>query len=80
MKSPFPPLSQQYCGACRYRVEGQCRRHSPPPLLVREAEVTESLSGSAPLRFLAVWPDVDVADWCGDWTPTDDVERLALAA
>lgn len=76
MKSPFPPLDQQNCASCRYRVEGQCRRHSPASQVVSDVQP----ESRGPKLFLAVWPIVDTVDWCGDWAPKDADERLALTA
>lgn len=49
----FNRLAVKQCSTCRYRVEMECRRHSP---------VTEASRGGHRL-----WPYTDDCDWCGDW-------------
>lgn len=52
MTNTYLPLREQCCDNCRYHLGGACHRHPPSPLLARE---------------LLGWPEVDMADWCGEW-------------
>lgn len=58
MTSPYPPLQEQFCGNCRFRRAGVCRRHAPRP-------------GFRECWQLLFFPEVAPTDWCGEWAPLE---------
>jgi len=45
---------KQKCGNCLYCFDNECHRHAPKRF--------------DPHIKRALWPKVDIEDWCGEWT------------
>lgn len=57
------------CEMCKFfepnePSDGECRRHAP-------AVVTQDINDKISRR-LAVWPVVEIVDWCGEFEPGRD--------
>jgi hypothetical protein len=57
----YPPKGQQFCANCFYGADGppRCLRYAPRP------SANTNLWG---------WPEINGADWCGEWAPQEAAE------
>lgn len=76
-------MSKRSCQTCQYLQPfgelvadlGECRRRAPQPVLARMTADDILEAPETP-----IWPRMASGDWCGEWAPSSDRERLRAGA